>query len=190
MSRRWVAAALAVLALAGCTSTGPRTVEPSATETLLGRRPNPRPLPGTTIVPSVAATWPAPDDALTPGLTDPECTSYPRPDGERNVSASTKRAAAKRYGYTGPSGLQFVEYDHRIPFSLCGADTVANIWPQPVDGVKQSAFVYNRKDQLEAFAARQVRYGRWSLTYAQEVFRGDWRVAWCTHLHYPEVECP
>jgi hypothetical protein len=141
-------------------------------------------------VPSVALTWPLPDDELTPGITDPECTSYPRDSDERNVSASTKRAAARRYNYTGPNVLTSVEYDHRIPFSLCGADTVANIWPEPVDGVRQAAFVYNRKDQLEAYAARQVRYGRWTLAEAQAVFRGDWRLAWCQHLHYPGVKCP
>jgi hypothetical protein len=176
---RRLAALTVALVLVGCSAPA-RTADPVVQTQL----------PSSTIDPAVAMTWPAPDDKLTPGLTDADCTSYPRPDDERYVSASTKRAAARRYNYTGPSGLQYVEYDHRIPFSLCGADTVANIWPQPTDGVKQTAFVYNRKDQLEAFAARQVRYKKWTLEYAQEVIRGDWRLAWCRYLHYPGVECP
>jgi hypothetical protein len=134
-------------------------------------------------------SWPAPVDALTPGLVSDHCT-YPRDVSERDVTVQTKRAAAQRYNYTGPPGLEYVEYDHRIPFSLCGANTVANIWPEPVDGVRTSTFVHNHKDQLEAYAARQVRYKKWTLAYAQGVFEGDWRLAWCQYLHYPGVECP
>jgi hypothetical protein len=170
---RYLPIAAALLLLVGCGPTpdqARRLEQPTVSAT-----PS-----STTVVATEAKSWPVPDDTLTPGLVTPDCT-YPRDDAERNVSASTKRAAAKRYSYTGPTGLEYVEYDHRIPFSLCGANTVANIWPQPVDGMKQTAFTANRKDQEEAFAARQVRYHRWTLKHAQDVFRGDWRAAWCKY---------
>jgi len=182
-----VVAVMIAVVLGGCTLPartldGPKTAPARSAAPSVQAR-----LPATTVDPRVAMTWPVPDDTDTPGLVTPGCT-YPRDDDERQVTASTKRAAAKRYNYTGPSSQ--VEYDHRVPFSLCGANTVANIWPEPEDGVDQSAFVANRKDQLEAFAARQVRYKRWTLAHAQAVFLGDWRVAWCQNLHYPGVVCP
>jgi len=135
------------------------------------------------------ATWPAPLPS-TPGALTTGCT-YPRATTERAVTTATKTAAAKAYGYTGPTGLAYVEYDHRIPFSLCGSNGLANIWPEVVDGVTQSTYVHNRKDQLEGYAARQVRYHRWTLAFAQAVFApGDWRLAWCRYLKYPGVSCP
>lgn len=173
-----------VLLLAGC-ATSP--AHPAAVGPPAARHAAPRAATAA-VDPAVAATWPRPLEQYTPGTITPGCT-YPRATSERSVLTSTKTTAAADYGYTGGTGLTFVEYDHRIPFSLCGGNGLANIWPEPVDGVTQSTYVHNRKDQLEAFAARQVRYGRWSLAFAQSVFRGDWVAGWCRYLHYTGVTC-
>lgn len=141
-----------------------------------------------TINPTIAATWPAPNLAMTPGATVPGCT-YPRPPDQRNVTAATKRAVAAAYHYTGPAGIAYVEYDHQIPYSLCGADTPANIWPEPTDVTRQTNYVHNEKDLLEDYAAQQVRYHHWTLAQGQQVFRGDWRVAWCRYIHTKGVTC-
>jgi hypothetical protein len=177
---RWAVLAV-VVALTGCTAAGPqpRTAAPSPAPTVATATP-------TAAV--VATTWPVPDDSLTPGAVTPGCT-YPRPTSERAVTTTTKTTVAREYGYTGPAGLDHVEYDHRIPFSLCGSNGSANIWPESYDGVNQSTYTHNFKDELEAYAARQVRYHHWTLTYAQNVFRGDWRAGWCVYLGYPGVDC-
>jgi hypothetical protein len=108
------------------------------------------------------------------------------------VTATTRAAALARYHYTGPFGLAYVELDHRVPFFLCGANTVANLWPEPYDGVRVSTFVHNRKDQLEATTARLVRAGTITQAQAVALFLGDWRVAWCHLVHKPGdgVVCP
>lgn len=135
-----------------------------------------------------ADSWPSPNNSLTPGAVTPRCT-YPRDPDERDVTQKTKRTVKRWYRYNGPSGLEHVEYDHRIPFSLCGSNGPENIWPQPADDVDQSAFVHNHKDELEAYVARQVRSGRWTLKRAQDVFRGDWRDAWCDYIRDPASAC-
>jgi hypothetical protein len=179
----WVAALITLLVIVtGCSAGTVQTYSPQPS-------------------PDVAASWPAPREDLTPGAVIPGCT-YPRPDDQRKVTAATKHAVAARYGYTGPSGLAHVEYDHRVPESLCGADSwacprhagtcpaaEANIWPEPYDGAPTSRYVYNRKDQLEAVIAGKVRHHYLTLAQGQQVFLGDWRVAWCEYVHDPGVTC-
>jgi hypothetical protein len=140
--------------------------------------------------PDVAASWPAPDQSLTPGDVIPSCT-YPRPASQRYVSAATRNEAISSYGYVGSTGITHVELDHRVPFSLCGGNDVRNVWPEPYDGVNTSLYVHNRKDQLELFVARQVRDGGFTLTFAQNLFLNDWRAAWCAYVgpHYPSIKC-
>ena len=143
--------------------------------------------PTSTPTASVAASWPAPDDRLTPGAVV-ACT-LPRPPSQRDVPAAEKRAVAAAYHYTGPGGIAYVEYDHRVPFALCGANDARNIWPEPYDGANRSAYVWNFKDQLEAAVIRAVRSGRLTLAQGQAVFMGDWRTAWCKWVHTAGVVC-
>jgi hypothetical protein len=145
----------------------------------------------TKIDPLFANTWPIPDDRLTPGAIVPGCT-YPRPArSAAEVTNAERIKIAQAYRYTGPSGLAYLEYDHRIPYALCGLGGVGltqNVWPEPYDGSPTSIFIHNYKDQLESFAASQVRYGRWTLAFAQDIFRGNWVVAWCTYRsHYASI---
>lgn len=187
-------AALAALALLVACSSSPRkapmvTAENCATpaaSSSASASSTPLPVPPG-VNPCVAATWPQPIDGFTPGSTTAGCT-YPVPVAERAVSSTVKRIVAGEYKVT-VTGLANVEYDHRIPFSLCGDGSANNIWPELYDGVPQTTYVHNRKDQLEAFAAAQVRYHRWSLPFAQAVFRGDWRAAWCKYTPRAGVAC-
>jgi hypothetical protein len=172
----------AALILTGCASTTHVTLTepPPITATATA---------STIILPtaSAAASWPAPNDRLSPGAVV-ACT-LPRPASERDVPAKEKAQVAAAYRYTGPRGIAALEFDHRIPFALCGANSAANIWPEPYDGAPTSAFVHNRKDQLEAVIARMVRAGQLTLAQAQDVFRGDWRRAWCRYVHAAGVAC-
>jgi hypothetical protein len=138
---------------------------------------------------SKALSWPAPKDSLTPGGIDPDCRysrEHSRDSDQRDVTAETKRKVKKSYGYKGKSGIKYVEYDHRVPFWACGSNGPENIWPEPADGVDQSSYVHNRKDELEAFVARKVRNHKlsdpWTLEYGQQVFLDDWRKGWCKYI--------
>ncbi len=134
-----------------------------------------------------AAAWPAPNQRLTPGAVV-ACT-LPRPPGQRDVPQSEKNRIAAAYRYAGPRGIAYLEFDHRVPFALCGANDARNVWPEPYDGAPRSAFVHNRKDQLEAAVIRLVHAHRLTLARAQAVFLGDWRRAWCIYVHTPGVAC-
>jgi hypothetical protein len=134
-------------------------------------------------------SWPTPNRDLTPGAVTPGCT-YPRPKTQRDVTAATKRAVAAAYHYVGPSGLAYVEYDHDVPFSLCGSNGRRNIWPELYDGAPVSRYIHNRKDQLEEVIATKVRHHKMPLVQAQAIFLGDWRLAWCKYVHAAGVACP
>jgi hypothetical protein len=132
--------------------------------------------------------WPAPDNRLTPGDVV-ACTTPRDPAERREVTLALKRRVAAAYGYTGPWML--VEFDHRIPFSLCGSNDRDNLWPEPADGYTHGAFIHNRKDELEQAITDALASGRIrTLGEAQQVFRGDWRKAWCVWVHDRGVTCP
>lgn len=146
-----------------------------------GSTPKP---PAATITVKVtrAMDWPAPIDKLTPGKVG-ACTTV------RNVTQATRDQVDKAYGYKGPHGLAYLEYDHRIPKFACGDDGPANIWPEISDGVAQGGFVHNRKDELEDVLARQMHSGVLSIVQVRAVFAGDWRRGWCTYVHKAGVQC-
>ena len=87
----------------------------------------------------------------------------------------TKREVLSRYGVS-MSDARLYEDDHDIPLCLGGSDSVQNRWPQPRNGVWTSA----QKDELEAFACREVCEGHVSLGRAQAWFLApaDWRQAY------------
>ena len=178
MSTRFLSALLTVLLVTACT-TGRSTPTYSPS-------PSPSTSSGRPVFPSDALSWPVPNDRLTPGLVVKGCT-YPRPKSQRDVPTSEKTVVAGMYHYTGPRAL--VEFDHRVPFSLCGDNGVTNIWPEPYDGVTTSTYIHNRKDELELAIASKVRHHTMTLPQAQAIFLGDWRVGWCTYVHTPGVTC-
>ena len=162
-----------VLLLAGCQ---PINTAPSTTPTA----------PARSVV--RASSWPIPDPQLTPGAVETHCT-FPRPQSQRNVPLSEKQAIDKAYHYHGAHGLAALEYDHLIPFALCGANSTANVWPEIYDGVRVSTYVHNYKDQLESTVYLLVRNGRLTLQAGQDLFRADWRHEWCQLVHRPGIIC-
>lgn len=174
----------AVLLLCACTAPARVAGSVGSSTPSLSSKPSPRKVE---VDPSRAATWPVPDPKFTPGYVLAGCT-YPRPAADRNVLPSTKALVSREYGIT-LTGIASGEFDHLIPYSLCGGDGALNIWPELYDGAKPSMFIHNHKDSLEAFAARQVRYKRWTLQFAQSVFKSDWRVAWCKYVKTAAVDC-
>jgi len=81
----------------------------------------------------------------------------------RQVTEAMKREVAKRDGVRWADRARY-EFDHLVPRELGGADTVDNLWPQPL----AEATV---KDRLENRLHRLVCTGQISLADAQNQMR-------------------
>lgn len=80
--------------------------------------------------------------------------------------AHERRASATYGGLVPAHGYQ---RDHNVPICLGGADTVENVYYQPLDEA-------HKKDELERLACRAVCHGEMSLGHAQSMFLGgDWK---------------
>lgn len=106
-----------------------------------------------------------------------------RPQSDRNVPESEKLLIIDMYHYTGPRGIAYLEFDHRVPFALCGSNDPTNVWPEVIDDAPLSNFVHNRKDQLEAKVFTLVRYDHITFARGQAIFMDDWRHQWCLLVH-------
>ena len=125
-----------------------------------------------------------PDPACTPGAIDPAVT-------ETNLATTICRA-----GYTAtirpPAaetgrfkkealaayGMQYrptIEYDHKIPLELGGANSVSNLWPEPNTATARN--VNNPKDQVENTLNRAVCEHEVSLQAAQIAINTNWSTA-------------
>lgn len=117
-----------------------------------------------------------PDDVLTPGVVaTSDLAMICAPDysrAHRQTSYDLKEWVAREYGVDRHVGSW--EIDHRIPLCLGGADTAANLWPQPGAG----PWNFRQKDDLEWYACRAVCEGRLPLSEAVGWFKGDWRSAY------------
>lgn len=79
-------------------------------------------------------------------------------------------AVLRSYGVPARDGHLY-ELDHLVPLCLGGADTAANLWPQPRAGVEWTAA---KKDDLERAECRRVCRGEKFLIRAQEAIARDW----------------
>jgi hypothetical protein len=119
-----------------------------------------------------------PDATLTPGEIASTDTAVVCQRGyskavRRTMPRGLRASVYRRYGI-GRDDHRFV-IDHRVPLGLGGADTAANMWPEPQAGDLNS----NVKDGLEAELRRRVCYDHtMALEAAQQVFLGDWVAAW------------
>lgn len=117
----------------------------------------------------VLATTVVINPTLTPGVVKPDftvtqaCTVKWGKD-VRHVTTAMKRAVAQRYGLTYPVPFR-VEFDHKIPRELGGADDVNNLWPQPWDEARHI------KDPQENAHHKAVCAGTETLAHAQAYFR-------------------
>lgn len=86
----------------------------------------------------------------------------------RHVTVAMKRAVAQRYNVP-ESDWKSYEFDHLIPRELGGADSIDNLWPQPLTEAK-------RKDRIENLLHRRVCAGQIGLGEAQRLVRRWWDV--------------
>jgi hypothetical protein len=122
-----------------------------------------------------------PDPICTPGsvgTTDqglvcaPRFQEQRRPDGRAWTNPRTIAIVA--YGID-EKDLPRVQYDHRIPLSLGGADDTSNLFPFVSDLPGNTS--HNSKDAIEYSAWYAVcKSHTATLDAAQRAFMGDWRV--------------
>lgn len=89
----------------------------------------------------------------------------------RHVSEKMRREVFARYHIPYAKHLDY-ELDHLIPRSLAGADSVANLWPQPLWQAK------HQKDPLEVELGKRVCRGEMTLEFAQDAIVHDWLAAY------------
>lgn len=116
-----------------------------------------------------------PNPDITPGLIRPLsvktiCSTAWGTD-VRHVDERMKRHVFAAYGIAWADRGKF-EVDHLIPRSIGGADSLLDLWPQPLAEAK------HLKDRAEVAAWRMVCAGTLPLRTAQEAFRTDWRAAY------------
>ena len=133
---------------------------------------------------SAAITPMMPNQALTPGTTNPAVTQANihqticisgftatiRPPVSY-TNALKKKQLESGYAYKGDMNLSDYEEDHLISLELGGNPTdPKNLWPEPYNptpGAKQ-------KDAVENYLHKQVCSGAMSLFAAQRLIANDW----------------
>jgi hypothetical protein len=132
-----------------------------------------------------------PDQALTPGATDPAVTQdtintticvrgYAGRPGVRNVSSATKSAVFAEYHIDRKS--QHFEIDHLISLENSGSNDIHNLWPQSYDTMPYNAHV---KDKLENYIHALICKKTITLQEGQQDLSGDWRVAYDRYFGKP-----
>jgi len=124
-----------------------------------------------------------PDPAVTPGEALPVtsvdvCSPGYQPDTtEPSVPKllNLYEAYGLAYFHDGYcNNLDGCQLDHLISLNLGGANTLGNLWPQPVTGEWNAA----KKDRLEQRLHQMVCNGELTITEAQLALTSDWRVAY------------
>lgn len=130
-----------------------------------------------------------PDPRLTPGeirTTDRRQICGHSTREFRNVPVTLKVAARRAYGLTSAragwcAAADGCEIDHRVPLVIGGGNTpgsIRNLWPERPDG----PWSFHVKDRCEASVGRAICAGRISVTAAQAIFLGDWRIGCAPYL--------
>lgn len=129
---------------------------------------------------ALAVTWlllcgfALPDRALTPGETVSVSRGHLCALGYskavRHVTPAMKRQACALYGAAACPGPRW-ELDHLISLELGGANSIANLWPQPIAEAR-------KKDVLENFLHRAVCTGAIDLKDAQHDIATNWPAAY------------
>jgi hypothetical protein len=85
-----------------------------------------------------------------------------------------------------PGPHAFYEIDHLVPLCLGGADSNANLWPEPRGSIEPE-FNAEAKDRLEARVCEMVCGGDLDVREAQQAIAGDWTAAyqrWFPSAHF------
>jgi hypothetical protein len=126
--------------------------------------------------PAMAQDWAIlPDPVLTPGATRTtnigEICSTPTRE-LRHWSRERDDRISSEYGLpTGPHPT--LEIDHLIPLCLGGADSDANLWPEPRRSIEKQ-FPAELKDDLEHRLCEMVCAGELGVKQAQSELAEDW----------------
>ncbi|MDE2099243.1 MAG: hypothetical protein KGL39_18460 [Patescibacteria group bacterium] len=118
-----------------------------------------------------------PDPAATPGEVDPDltaaklCSAKFHTGSVRDVTESQKKRICEAYGQKDCPGRGY-EIDHLVSIELGGANTDANLWPQPVDAAGVIGF--HTKDVVENRLHALVCKGKLDLAEAQNCIADDW----------------
>jgi hypothetical protein len=141
--------------------------------------------PACTATSASATAWPSafvlPDHHLTPGAIRHDPISMICPHVSPKLEALRPGAAVKAQVYAEYRIWHHYygqyEVDHLVPVELDGADTKANLWPEPE--------LHNPKDKLENKLHRLVCSGQLSLAAAQRAIETDWRTAYVRYVGKP-----
>lgn len=104
-----------------------------------------------------------PDPIMTPGAVDPGvtladiCTGTTK--SRRHVSPATRAKVLRDYNVSDAASVG-MEMDHLVPLAIGGANTAANLWPQPAPD-------YEIKDRVEVELQRRVCAAYETLTPAE-----------------------
>lgn len=90
----------------------------------------------------------------------------------RSVTESQKKRICAAYDQKAGCPGSGYEIDHLISIELGGANTDANLWPQPVDA--PGVIGFHTKDKVENALHRLVCSGGIALPAAQKCIAGDW----------------
>lgn len=149
------------------------------------------PAPGSCRIRTAGDGEPLPDPACTPGAVDAAVTdtdtgtticrkggytSSVRPPESLTEPAKKKLLAA--YGIPADQISKY-ELDHLVDLADGGASDIRNLWPEPntFEQYKQSAFVHNDKDAVEAYTFHAVCAGKVSVSAVQNAIATDWTTA-------------
>jgi len=94
----------------------------------------------------------------------------------RNISMAMKRQVFDRYRI---DKYEFgYKVDHLIPVRLGGANSMNNLWPQPLSG----EWCWHRKNKLERKLRKMVCLGHLDLKTAQQEIATDWVSAYKKYI--------
>lgn len=126
-----------------------------------------------------------PDASISPGLigtTSLEALMQTNPTYSqkyRDVPDAVKQFVKQQYGCKGKT-----EIDHILPLSIGGSNDVKNLWcePEHVYDDNERDWGYKTKDVLEAYMAREMKKGTFTVKQAQDCFLLDWVACYQSHL--------
>jgi hypothetical protein len=122
----------------------------------------------------VKAQTAVPDPTITPGVvrtTDAADVCSHGTNQLRHMSRERSDAIMADHGLPGGRHSDY-EIDHLIPLGIGGADSDANLWPEPRVSIEPE-WNAERKDQLEAKLRALVCAGRLDIVVAQKAVADD-----------------
>ena len=142
-------------------------------------------IPFLLMVGAASAQTAVPDPTLTPGAvrtTDAADVCSHGTNQLRHMSRERSDAIMADHGLPGGRHPDY-EIDHLIPLGIGGADSDANLWPEPRVSIEPE-WNAERKDQLEAKLRALVCAGRLDIVVAQKAVADDWTEAWLRYVRF------